>query len=568
MSKNVKTGVLSALFAVYAASFAYIAMYSTPSGDDFTSLYALLSKGFWQAHIDYWLGWGGRFTSALIINIGYVLNVMEHYGSHVPFAICFTLLCLYFTINTLFRDIKTSSKLFFALLIQAAWLSTAVDLAQSLYWFNGFTYYLTSGVFLIEFLMIVKIYRGEASKLAVLMLGLVIIINSGMSEVSAAYHLPMYLGAALACWAGKRNRAAMFMLILFGIAILGFLLQIFNPGNATRVTQLYSLGPNPMPTTQNILQTYQVAVVSGLITVYNFFKDHLIIYTIFPFLPFIAKNVKLPDFVQNLPFKFKIWHICIFQLVTACCFQAIGGYSMGNFLYSRAMAPVFWIMFAQWLLFFLFLYRNEGLCERIKNTRIYEYRCWVFALLLLLSANSRALIHDYWIMPKYVSELNARFDYMAEQKALGNMDIILPWLNPDARPSLFIADSAPDYRRFGGYSKFYGFNSVREVYPRLLEAARNGGERAEIEQLVTLVNQEDVEAQVILAMYLDGSNLSSVSELIGKDDNLAWQLYYKAAKQGDSGSRNHLWTFYLGGIRTPHDAEIIRWGVLSAINPF
>ncbi|MCL1941738.1 MAG: DUF6056 family protein, partial [Synergistaceae bacterium] len=395
------------------------------------------------------------------------------------------------------------------------------------------------------------------------------------------------------------GKCAKYMLIMLCVALAGLILQMMNPGNVNRTSEfLAALGPNPAPNTKNFFVTYRVAVYGGLITSYHFFTRPLI-YALLLFMPIISDNVKQPAFAEKMPFRFKIWHIFLFQIVTACCFQAVGGYAMGNALYPRAMSVVRWIMLAQWILFFAFLYRNPKVIERIRNIWVYRCKEVILLICLLMSTNFSYLMADLGTAPEYSRQMTERMDHIKEQKALGNLDVIVPTIA--AQPKLFNESSIPArgslLTRY--YAHYYGLNSITEEDPLIIEAlgedddyeneelkelrakADAGDEEAilffktieeddeetRIKLMISLAEQGDIVPMVALARYCDTSD-NLTSSYIQKNDALALKYYFKLADIGHRGARELLWTFYMGGLRTERDRDIIIWGLSQILNPF
>lgn len=553
--------LLCAALVVYSGFFAYLARYSSPSGDDYWFFRSLELYGYIDSQIAYWFGWGGRFVKVFVIQSSLSLGAMENYFWHPVLAMCFNFLSLLFLTSILFPKIKNSYNIFLSLLLLAAWISVAYELQQTLYWLCGFFYYWGSGVFLIELALIVRICRGEVSKKVFFLLALIVFLNSGVSELSASYQLPMFLAASFVSANGKTRG----FIVIFCVAVFGFALQLMNPGNAVRVLEIGNIDINLAEAPQNISAAIKIALEYGLISSVMFFLRQPIIYTIFLFIPFFSKNIPQPEFVSKLPFKIKLWHIFAFEAVTFACFQAIGGYSMGNFLYPRAMALMFWFGYFQWVLFFAFLYRNGRLSERIKELRVFRLRAVIFVLLLFMNQNFFSLIHDYRIVPQYTAQFYSRRAYMAEQRRAGNADIVLPSISPE--PILFMRDHFNDSEKFPSESIYHGFKSIREVYGPLSDAARKGEEN-EIRALRELVLAGDAEAQFILGLYFDPTEPEFKSRYINKNIDSAVQLYIVASESGHEAAKNALWMLYNGGFHTIYDWQIIKWAVLSTIMPF
>ena len=588
-----------AILSVYVGLYVYIARYSSPSGDDFVlSNFYHINSNIIQAVINYWLTRNSRFTTIFIINLGNSWGVMDNYYFHAPLAIALSLFALYFLINSLFKDIKTSSKIFITLLLQSIWLAIAIELGQTLYWFVGFYYSLACSLLIIEFALIVNIYKGVNTKLFLFLLGVLVILNSGTSELTAAYQIPMFAGAALFVVMSGNKRCVKYMLIMLLIAFAGFIQHLIAPGNTERISELLPLiGPNPDPVSRSFSMAYKVGITAGLVSALQFFAGPVIIYALLLFMPIISDNVKQPVFIEKISFKFKIWHIFLFEIVTVCCFQAIGGYSMGNALYARAMGPVRFIMAAQWILFFVFLYRNPKLTEWIRNIRIYKCKEIILLICLLMSTNFINLMWDYKTAPEYFSNITARNEYIKEQKALYNYDIVIPAI--EIHPRLLMKNTIPPKNSpIKDYAYYFGVNSISErdlIVTEALTKARasndeelmrfiastganamntdifykaiDGSEEARIKLIVLLAEKGSKRAKFLLARYYDTSdNLNN--SYIKKNDAQALRLYFELAEQGDKEARALLWSFYSGGLRTDRDLDIIIWGLKLILSPF
>jgi hypothetical protein len=517
-----------------------------------------------------------------VIYLGDSLGLMDNYYLHTFLAIALSLFSLYFIVTSLFGDIETSSRIYIALLLQSVWLAAAIELRETLYWFAGVNYYWTCSVLLIEFALIVNIYKGKNEKIYACLLGVLVFLNSGASELSAVYQVPMFAGAALITALSGSFKCSKYMLVMLCIALAGLGLQVTAPGNAVRIAAegvTGSSGPNMAPVTRNFFVTYKVGVISGLISSYHFFTRP-IIYALLLFLPVVSDRVKQPNLADKMPFGIKIWHMCLFQIVTACCFQAIGGYSTGSALHLRVMSVVRFIMLAQWILFFIFLYRNSKFTEWIRNTRVYRYKEVILLLCLLMSTNFSLLISDYRLAPEYSRQLTERREFIKQQSALGNKNLVVPTIT--VNPRLFMKDVILPKIAFqsNDYLYYYGLNSIEEENPSIIEAmvegrnsddeeleAIGGYEEARIKAIKLEAERGLEYARFLLARYYDTSDFLT-SPYIQKNDKLALEYYFKLADQGHKQSRDLLWTFYMGGLRTERDSDVILWGLKSILNPF
>jgi TPR repeat protein len=139
------------------------------------------------------------------------------------------------------------------------------------------------------------------------------------------------------------------------------------------------------------------------------------------------------------------------------------------------------------------------------------------------------------------------------------------------------------------YAYYYGFNSITEetlinaadkekanenedmrALKQMVDAGDEdaklflqylkGDEEAKIKLLESLAEKGFVHAQWQLAHYYDSSESES-SPFIPKNDAKALEYYFKLAEQGHKASQERLWMFYMGGLRTNRDFDVIMWGL-------
>ena len=533
-----------------------------------------------------------------LINLGNSFGIMDNYYLHTLLAIALSLFSLYFIVTTLFNGINTSSKVFITLLLQSIWLAAAIELKETLYWLAGVNYYWTCSILIIQFALIVNIYKGIRINIYTCLLGVLVFLNSGASELSAVYHIPMFAGAVLITAASDNKKCFRCMLIMLFIALIGLGLQLLSPGNSKRISDFLPIfGLSLAPATKDFFVTFKIGLNAGMISSYHFFISP-IIYALLLFMPVISDNVHQPKFTEKMKFKFKIWHIFLFQIVTVCCFQAIGGYSTGNVLYPRAMGTVRFIMLAQWILFFVFLYRNSKLIEWIRRIRIHRFKEIILLICLLMSTNFSLLIADYGIACEYSRKMAERIECIKQEKALNNLDVTVPTINMS--PRLFMGGVIPmrGNPQVNDYIHYYGINSIREQDPVIIEFITNGRnseneelkrifanadagdeeatltlrafrghERSRIRLLILQAEQGRMESQFILARYLD-PNINLTSPYIQENFALAVDYYIRLADKGHKGAQDTLWALYVGGLRTNRDFDIIIWGLKLMLSPF
>ena len=557
MSKS-KFWLFFLFLAVYVGMYALIANYAHPSSDDYAHFVSFKDHGFWGAQIQMWSSWSSRFTVFFIINLGYLLGVMGHYSLHVYTWIIFSIFSIYFLISTITPETSKSIKLLLTLLFQSLWFSTAVGLNETLYWYSGAPYYYTVAFIIFEIAFIIKIMSDTRANFYFILCALSIFLNSGISELSAAYQLPMLLAAVIICMisGADKNQALKYIFILLCVAMLGFIVQLLNPGNNARASVVIGEGA------KNISTFIKSTFFFGPLNALTFFLNSLI-YVVLLFYPTIVSNVKQPGFIRELPFNFRLWHIFMFQFLTSLGFSAIGGYTGGG-LPPRAVGTVIWIMLIQWILFFAFCYRNDNYFRFIGQSFIYRYRFLVLVMCLIFSGNFIMVLEDYKIAPAYSSYMATRNEYIIEQKKLGNLDIVYPVF--ENMPSLL----SLEYRGNIVDSfilNFYKINSFRSVPKEIMPIALKGDIdiNEELSELHSLAEKGNVLAQVNLAQIY-GTSYEKV-KTVEKNDAESVKWLTMAAKQGHRHSKRRL-TGVLGlGLGTPDGKPDIigaaKWYLLS-----
>ena len=106
--KEAKFWINVGLLTVYVGLFAYLARFSSPTGDDFPNYNLLsLSNGIIQSVINYWYILGSRFTTLFVIQIGNSLGIMDNYYIHTLLAIALSLFSSLNVLTSFARSIST-----------------------------------------------------------------------------------------------------------------------------------------------------------------------------------------------------------------------------------------------------------------------------------------------------------------------------------------------------------------------------------------------------------------------------------------------------------------------------
>jgi hypothetical protein len=361
------------------------------------------------------------------------------------------------------------------------------------------------------------------------------------------------------CFLRRKNGfAAWQMAFVSAAALCAFGVMFFSPGNAARmsVTMLSRFS------VQNILQTLGVAAVFGGVTAIKFFTKP-IIYLAILCSPAIAAHVK--PFDPALSKHLKAWHIFVLVALIAPFLQAIAGFPTGAGLPARAEGLAIWIMGAAWISLWAFGYRNERVFEKIRALRLYPLRGVLLALCLLLNGNFIALLQDLRTAPLYAAEQRQRNALVAQQKAEGKTDVVVPALT--VKPKLlFFTDIRPspnDWKN-QSFAEYWGVRSVSALPEELLhdEKARRGFQEGKLSGLETLALAGDAEAQFMLGEVYDAT--FAPANDVPKDNATAAKWYHMAAEQGHAHAQRRLTRLYALGMGVPKSYfHAIEWFLRS-----
>lgn len=552
---------------IFVGAFAYLGTFAHPSADDYSYSMMFKNSGFWGAQLESWHNWTSRFTTVFIIHVGNLLNFMNNYHWLAIFWLSVSFVAILMLISTLFPRTTRKEKIFLSLLGQSAWLATAPALNETLYWFCGAPYYYTSAILLLEFALIVRVCREIAYKWSFALLCLLVVINSGISELTAAYQMFMFAFATLVCWLSsehEQREATKYMLILLGVSLVCLLAQVFHGGNSARSAVFEAMGTMP----KSLVSVVKVMLYGGAVTLFEFFAKP-IMYVVLLFVPFIAENVRQLSFVEKLPFRLRLWHIIAFEILTACGFQAIGGYAVGGALPPRAVGTVIWIMAVQWVFFFVFCYRDVDFIERIRNLKIFRWRAVLLASCFVLSGNFLSLISDYRVAPDYARQLNDRYAFITEQKTKGNFDVVVHKVT--AIPKLlFLADITETIKDWTNepYAAYFGLDTIRALPSELVDVARRKDAKRETEKAIELAKTGNIACQIYLARLYDPRIGDFVNDNVPKDGVIALSWYIKATEQGDDNAMQRMLSgLHRRGFGTPDSKpdyiEAIKWYLRS-----
>lgn len=231
--------------------YLFLGFFNFPSADDFTYAVPMLQKGFWQAQVDWYTQWSGRFVSTAVLSVS-PITFKSYVGYKLIGITTFSFLfgvCIWFlnslTINLL--DRKTS--LGFSILVTTVFLSEMPSISEAFHWYAGVVNYtyafivflLGIGLYLrVRKISIVnglaQVHLEEKKWILAFMLSVISFLLAGFNETLVLVWL-YFIFAIEIFFAKKMKRIDAALLFPFFVGLLSFYFVYKAPGNAVRSSQ-------------------------------------------------------------------------------------------------------------------------------------------------------------------------------------------------------------------------------------------------------------------------------------------------------------------------------------------
>jgi hypothetical protein len=226
--------------------FAVLALFASPSADDFCYAVKARDLGFLSAQREWYTTWSGRYTTSALVSVGTLHTIDGAYGSAAVLAIVATLAAFFALVSGVIgRRQPLSVRVAVSMAGTVLFLAGLPDIAQTIYWATGSLAYQSGNVALL--LLVAVLARVErrgrlawpVSLLVVALAGALAVFAVGTNEATLICTVAVLASGAVV--AGRYGRKSRFVwAALVGIAVAASVLSLAAPGNRARAATLAS----------------------------------------------------------------------------------------------------------------------------------------------------------------------------------------------------------------------------------------------------------------------------------------------------------------------------------------
>ena len=459
--------IIPALLCVISIiPFFVISIYSRPSADDFSYSYPLfnliksgnydlllLIKESFSMMANFYRSWQGTYSSAILMSLQPGIFGDKYYFIGTIFLIVLLYICLYKLFSVINKRIIDNCvpTWFISLLFLTIFLLTVPYLNQCLYWLCGAYHYVP--FFALDLLIVSYaidyLYEDNKDKKIkdIILSSIFSFIVSGGNQVTSLLNLLILCLFILYSFYRKKDKG---LLITLVIALVGFFIMFFAPGNSVRQSN----------TTKS----------SAIIAIINSFKGGLKYALRWPnaswFFFIILMVVLLLPFINKFEYKLRI-HPIILIVITICLYSAMfcpTNYAMStngpgrlkNVIYFTGV--IFSILDVVYVI--LWLKQKRNISFQTNNRVIFFIIVILTALMCFYKTSNFYVVVDE--IKSGTAESFARaYDDRIDKMNNSNLDIVVVDSLPKSQVLKFddITSDVNDWRNVD-WSRYYGITTV------------------------------------------------------------------------------------------------------------
>lgn len=405
--------------------------------DDYTYIHSKSFLDVLKDEYHQYMNWGGRSVVHILAR---TFLMLPKFIFNIANALVYTWLTVLIYLHCNYKK-KTKASLYL-FIASCCWLFIPV-FGQTVFWVTGACNYLWGTTIILTFLLPYRIYVNKKPNflenkktLMIIIMFFGGIVAGWCNENTSGGSLLFVILILLYCFFNKIKIKLWLVSGLIG-NIIGFAFMMLSPGNAIRSENFVNENSKIVNLIINLVGCTQ--------TIANLFMPLLTIFAILLVICFLKQKD-----IKTLIFPF-VYLLVGFAITYAMCLSPTGPNEQRAFF----GASIFFILGISSIL--------SNLDLSINFNKIFVYILTVVLFMQYCSSVFNAsvdIIHSNNIYKQ-------REVYIAEQKQLGNTDIILPEIVPLTKyNSLYgIGDvsKSPDFWINGAFAKYYNLNSVKTI---------------------------------------------------------------------------------------------------------
>lgn len=250
--------ILLSVFSILP--FIVISYFNQPSADDYCYAAKAQNLGFWEAQIDFYLGWSGRYLATALLSFDILVK-----GKFILYKL-FPVLLILSLFNSIFnlvsilfiglskKDIYVISCLFFI-----AYFIQMPSISEGIYWFAGSVTYQLSNIISILFIgSLIRLF--QLKKLKHLFFTLIyMILLIGTNETSMVIWSATF-GCIFLYRSILSKKVQYHLLSVIGVILICSLVVILAPGNSIRGAYF----PESHQLFDSVFQSLRALVINGI----------------------------------------------------------------------------------------------------------------------------------------------------------------------------------------------------------------------------------------------------------------------------------------------------------------
>lgn len=398
--------------------FFVLTAFNHPSADDFTVTYSLKVKGFWEAQINWYLKWSGRYISTAIVSLLHPLVYKSFflYRLYPVLLLIGTLFSANHLIKNLIPDLNKTNRFAISSILTISLISVLPSIVQGFYWVPGSLIYMLANIFTILFSSYLIQYDSSKKRTDLILFILFGILAIGSNELNLFIVLLISALWALArLQINKRlELTTVSTLVFFFIASA---LSLFAPGNTARGAVIEKDHLNDGFKIHDAVFSISKSFSHGFSDFYNWlFFSPLVIVCLFVVIKHKDLRLKLNPVIH--PFLIWIAFLGLFFFLYFPYYFGTGNPDSSSFPLRTSNVICFYFCFALPIGIFYTLNwmqkKKEFEIINVKSPLLLQVVSIVFVVVVLASGNVKIALKDLRSRDflAYNNALNARYDFI------------------------------------------------------------------------------------------------------------------------------------------------------------